>query len=59
MLRTVIRRHGFAALSTILAVVAVLLLAVDQEHPAVYVTLVAIVFALLGGVVTAAHRRSS
>ena len=59
MLRAVIRRHGFAALSTILAVIAVVLLAVDQEHPAVYVTLVAIALALIGGVVTAAQRRSS
>lgn len=58
MLRGVIRRHGFAALSTILAVLAVILLAVNQEGPAVYVTLVAIALSLIGGVVTAAHRRS-
>jgi hypothetical protein len=54
----VIRRHGFAALSTTLAVVAVVLLAVDQEHAAVYVALIAIVLALVGGVVTASHRRT-
>jgi len=59
MLRDVIRRHGFAALSTILAVVAVVLLAVDQEHAAVYVTLVAIALALIGGVFTASHRRGA
>jgi hypothetical protein len=59
MLRAVIKRHGFAALSTALAIVAVVLLAADQEHPAVYVTLVAIAFALIGGVYTASHRRGT
>ena len=57
MLRPVIRRHGFAALSTALAVLAVVLLAVNQEHPAVYVTLVAIVCAFGGAISTALHHR--
>lgn len=52
-----IRRHGFAALSTALAIAAVVLLAASLEHAAVYVTLVAIVFALAGAAATAAHRR--
>ena len=54
-----IRRHGFAALSTSLAIAAVVLLAVDQEHAAVYVTLAAIALALIGGLFTASHRRST
>ena len=54
-----IRRHGFAALSTTLAIAAVVLLAVDEEHAAVYVTLVAIALALLGGLFTASHRRET
>ena len=52
-----IRRHGFAALSTFLAIVTVVLLAVNQEHAAVFVALAAIVASLLGGVVTAQHRK--
>ena len=54
-----IRRHGFAAVSTTLAIVAVVLLAIDQEHAAVWVTLVAIALALIGGAFTASHRRGS
>ena len=54
-----IRRHGFAALSTALAILAVVLLAIDQERAAVYVTLAAIALALLGGVFTASHRRGT
>jgi hypothetical protein len=52
----VIRRHGFAALSTTLLVVAVVLLAINEERAAVYVTLGSIVLALVGGAVTAKHR---
>ena len=48
-----IRRHGLAALSTSLGVVAVVLLALSAEHVAVFVALAAIVVALFGGMVTA------
>lgn len=51
-----LRRHGFATLSSVLLVVAVVLLAVNQEHAAVYVTLGAIAAALIGAAVTAAHK---
>jgi hypothetical protein len=40
-----------------MAVLAVVLLAVNQEHPAVYVTLVSIVFAFGGAISTAMHHR--
>jgi hypothetical protein len=53
----VIRRHGLAALSTTLAVVTVVLLAVNQEKPAVFVALAAIVVALVGGMFTASHHK--
>lgn len=52
-----IRRHGFAAASTILGIVTVVLLAVNLEHPAVFVGLAAIVLSLVGGMVTAQHRK--
>ena len=52
-----IKRHGFAALSTFLAIVTVVLLAVNQEHPAVFVALAAIVTSLVGGMFTAQHRK--
>jgi hypothetical protein len=51
------RRHGFAAASTILAIVCVVLLAVNLEHPAVFVALAAIVLSLVGGAVGASHHR--
>lgn len=51
-----IKRHGFAALSTILLVVAVVLLAINEEKAAVFVTLGSIVLALLGAAVTAMHK---
>ena len=50
-----IRRHGFAALSTLLGIVTIVLLAADLEHPAVFVALAAIVLALVGGAFTAKH----
>ena len=50
-----IRRHGIATLSTSLGVAAVVLLALDMEHPAVFVALAAIVLALVGGAFTAKH----
>lgn len=53
-----IRRHGFAALTTTLLIVAVVLLAADLTDAAVYVTLVAIVLAFVGGAFTASHRRT-
>jgi hypothetical protein len=52
----VLRRHGFAALSTTLLVVAVLLLAINEERAAVFVTLGALVATLVGAAVTASHR---
>ena len=52
-----IKRHGFAALSTFLAIVTVVLLAANQEHPAVFVALAAIVLSLVGGAVTASHHK--
>jgi hypothetical protein len=52
----VIRRHGFAAASTVLAIVCVILLAANLEHPAVFVALAAIVLSLVGGMFTASHR---
>jgi len=55
----VIRRHGFAALSTVLAIAAVVLLAADEAHAAVYLTLAAMVLAFAGAAVTAAHHRGS
>lgn len=51
-----IRRHGFAALSTALGVVAVILLAISAEHVATFVALAAIVLALVGGAFTAKHK---
>ena len=53
-----IRRHGFAALSTILAVLVVVLLAADSEKAAVYVALAAIVLALVGGAFNAVQGKS-
>lgn len=44
-------RHGYAALLIALCVVAIVLLAVNLAHAAVYVVLVAIALALLGPVV--------
>lgn len=52
-----IRRHGFAALSTFLAVLTVVLLAADMEKAAVFVALGAIVLALTGGAVNALVRK--
>jgi hypothetical protein len=46
-----IRRHGFAILSTALAVLAVILLAADASHAAVYAALAAIVLAFAGAAV--------
>lgn len=51
-----LRRHGFAALSTFLAVLTVVLLAVDQEKAAVFVALAAIVLAMVGGLFGATQR---
>jgi hypothetical protein len=43
----VIKRHGLAAISTLLVVVAIVLLAADQPHPAVFLVLAALAIALL------------
>lgn len=51
-----IRHHGFAALTTTLLLIAVVLLAVDSTDAAVYVTLAAIALALVGGLFTASHK---
>ncbi|MFL5843832.1 MAG: hypothetical protein ACJ762_03995 [Solirubrobacteraceae bacterium] len=51
-----IRRHGFAALTTTLLVVAVVLLALNEARAAVYVTLATIVIAIVGAAVTSAQR---
>jgi hypothetical protein len=51
----VIKRHGLAALSIVLVIAAIVLLAVNKPHPAVYLTLVALVIALLS---PAIHRLS-
>jgi hypothetical protein len=48
----VIRRHGFAIVSTLLLVVAVVLLAANLNKAAVFVTLGALVLALVGAAVT-------
>lgn len=53
-----LRRHGLAALTTTLLVVAVVLLAADLTDAAVYVTLVAIVLAFAGGALNASHRKT-
>lgn len=42
-----IKRHGLAAVSTLLVVIAIVLLAADQAHPAVFLVLVALAIALL------------
>jgi hypothetical protein len=52
----VIKRHGFAVLSTSLLVLAVVLLAVNEEKAAVYVTLGSVAVALIGAAVTSMHR---
>lgn len=52
-----IRRHGFAALSTLLLVIAVVLLAMNEEKAAVFVTLASIVLAMLGAAFTATERK--
>jgi hypothetical protein len=52
----VIRRHGFAALTTTLLLIAVALLAINEERAAVFVTLGAIVAAIAGAAFTASHR---
>jgi hypothetical protein len=52
----VIRRHAFAILSTLLLVVAVVLLAANLAKAAVFVTLGALALALVGAAVTAMHR---
>jgi len=54
----VIRRHGFAAVTSTLLVIAVVLLALNETDAAVYVTLVAIVLALVGAAFTASHREA-
>lgn len=46
-----IKRHGFAAASIVLCVVAIVLLAADKPHPAVYLVLVALAIALLSPLV--------
>lgn len=51
-----LRRHGFAALTTTLLVIAVVLLTVDQAKAAVYVTLATMVIALAGAAFNAAQR---
>jgi hypothetical protein len=55
----VVRRHGFAFLSSLLGIIAVLLLAANANHPAVFVALAAIVTSLAGAAVTASHKRGS
>ena len=42
-----IKRHGLAAISTLLVIVAIVLLAADQPHPAVFLILAALAIALL------------
>lgn len=54
-----IRRHGFAVLSTLLCIAAVVLLAANLAKAAVFVALAAIVLALVGGAVTAKHHRGA
>jgi hypothetical protein len=52
-----ISRHGPAVLATILAIVAVVLLAADQAHAAVWAALAAIVLAFAGAAIgNRAHR---
>ena len=46
-----IKRHGLAAISTFLVIVAIVLLAADQAHPAVFLVLAALVIALLAPVI--------
>ena len=46
-----IRRHGIAVISTVLALVAIVLLAANQSHAAVFVALAAIVLAFAGAAV--------
>jgi multisubunit Na+/H+ antiporter MnhG subunit len=47
----VIKRHGLAAVSSLLVVVAIVLLAADQAHPAVFLVLGALAIALLSPVI--------
>ena len=46
-----LKRHGLAAASTFLVIVAIVLLAADKPHPAVYLVLVALAIALLSPVI--------
>lgn len=51
-----LRRHGFAAVSTTLAIVTVVLLAASLEKAAVFVALAAIAVSLVGGAFNASQR---
>jgi hypothetical protein len=43
----VLKRHGLAAASILLVIVAIVLLAADRPHPAVFFVLAALAIALL------------
>jgi hypothetical protein len=55
----VVRRHAFAFLSSLFGIIAVVLLAANDNKPAVFVALAAVVLSLAGAAVTAAHKRGS
>lgn len=51
-----LKRHGTAAVSTLLLLVVVVLLAVSAEKAAVFVALASLVVALVGSAITSMQR---